>query len=55
MNIGLITYHRYCNERQGCESRPTRYFRHHEHEPFHTSICVRAQTVEATVSSEGTR
>jgi hypothetical protein len=43
MNIGLITYHRYCNERQGCESRPTRYFRHHEHEPFHTSICVRAQ------------
>jgi hypothetical protein len=39
--LGLVSsYHHFFGEAHGKETRPTHYFRWHEHEPFHVDHCV---------------
>ena len=38
--LGLVSsYHHFFGEAHGKETRPTHYFRWHEHEPFHLDYC----------------
>jgi endonuclease/exonuclease/phosphatase family metal-dependent hydrolase len=43
--LGLVSsYHHFFGEARGKETRPTHYFRWHEHEPYHLDYCFIPQS-----------